>query len=64
MQESLGFGESVSVEVIRANKSILPVIVEVIKKNWMIILIVAIIIYFLWKSKQKQKKEVKTKWQF
>jgi len=62
MQENLGFGESVSVEVIRANKSILPVIVEVIKKNWMIILIFLIVIYFLWKS--KQKKEARTQWQF
>jgi len=55
LQDSVGIGESVSVTVIRAQKSILPVIVEVIKKNWILILIFLIVIYFLWKSKQKKE---------
>ena len=63
MQDSVGIGEMIEVTVIRANKSILPVIVEVIKKNWMIILIVAIIIYFLFKNKKKPK-EAEPKWVF
>jgi len=57
MQENLGFGESVSVEVIRANKSIFPIILEIIQKNWLLIIMIAIIIYFIWKSKQKPKEE-------
>lgn len=61
MQESMGFGESVSVEVIRAKPELVKVLTEVIQKNWMLILIIAFIIYFIWKSKQKKEAKV---WQF
>ena len=59
MQDSVGIGEMVEVTVVRANKGILPVIVEVIKKNWILILIVLIVIYFLFKNKKKGQSPIK-----
>ena len=63
MQDSVGFGESVEITVVRAQPEIVKILKEVVQKNWLLILIVAIIIYFIWKSKQKPKEEERT-WAF
>jgi len=63
MQDSVGIGEIVEVTVIRAQPELVKILKEVIQKNWILILIVAIIIYFIWKSKNK-KKEANVRWVF
>ena len=59
-EESIGFGESVEITVVRAQ----PVWMKVIRDNWIWLAgVIVIILYMYWKSKQKPK-EARPTWAF
>jgi len=53
----------VEITVVRAQPEIFTMLKEIVQKNWLLIIMIAIIVYFIWKSKNK-KKEVNLTWAF